>query len=175
MDSGTRGPLRRTLPCLLVLFATVVVAQDDARPPAREKAHVTLSMLRTAPGGATQPTMVMGPLDLAVGDRIPPTVFAAGAAGVDSQGCDARMTMEPPEAVLSRFALVDGDRGAEHPDRPNRPRRHVGTAEAWRERTAARRSPTPQSITLREGERALLDFADGRGPTGSARAISPSS
>jgi hypothetical protein len=165
MDSGTLGPVRRTLPCLLLL-ATAVVAQDDVRPPGREKAHVTVRMLRTAPGGATQPMMAMGPLDLAVGDRIPPTVFAAGAAGVDSPGCDARMTMEPPEAVLGRFSLVwtvaaevrriETDRIALDVTWQRLKRGESGTPLAG--------GPTPESITLREGERVLLDFADGARP-----------
>jgi hypothetical protein len=166
MESGTRGPLRRTLPCLLVLLATAVVAQDDVRSPAREKAHVTLSMLRTAPGGATQPTMVMGPLDLAVGDRIPPTVFAAGAAGVDSQGCDVRMTMEPPEAVLGRFSLVWTVTAEVRSIQTDQ----IVLDVTWERLKRGENGPplaggpTPQSITLREGERALLDFADGARP-----------
>jgi hypothetical protein len=177
MESGTRGPLRRTLPCLLVLLATAVVAQDDVRSPAREKAHVTLSMLRTAPGGATQPTMVMGPLDLAVGDRIPPTVFAAGAAGVDSQGCDVRMTMEPPEAVLGRFSLVWTVTAEVRSIQTDQIVLDVTWERLKRGESGPPRAggPTPQSITLREGERALLDFADGARPDWSARAISPSS
>jgi len=166
MDSGTLGPLRRTLPCLLVLLATVVVAQDDVRPPAREKAHVTLSMIRTAPGGATLPMMAMGPFDLAVGERIPPTVFAAGAAGVDSPGCDARMTMEPPEAVLGRFSLVWTVAAEVRSIETDR----IVLDVTWQRLKRGENGPplaggpTPESITLREGERVLLDFADGARP-----------
>jgi hypothetical protein len=166
MDSGTLGPVRRTLPCLLVLLATAVVAQDDVRPQGREKAHVTVRMLRTAPGGATQPMMAMGPFDLAVGERIPPTVFAAGAAGVDSPGCDARMTMEPPEAVLGRLSLVwtvaaevrriETDRIALDVTWQRLKRGESGTPLGG--------GPTLESITLREDERVLLDFADGTRP-----------
>lgn len=166
MDSVTRRLLLRTLPCALALLAAVVVAQDDARPPGREKAHVTVRMLRTAPGGATQPMMGMGPFDLAVGERIPPTVFAAGAAGVGSAGCDARMTMEPPEALLGRFSLVwtvaaevrsiETDRIAVDVTWQRLRRGDSGPPLAG--------GPTPESITLREGERVLLDFADGVRP-----------
>jgi hypothetical protein len=167
MDSGTRGPVRRTLSCLLVLLATVVVAQDDVRPPGKEKAHVTVSVLRTAPGGATQPTMAMGPLDLAVGERIPPTVFAAGAAGVDSQGCEARMTMEPPEAVLGRFSLVWTVTAEVRSIETDR----IVLDVTWQRLKRGENGPPPlagvptrESITLREGERVLLDFADGARP-----------
>ena len=167
MDLATRRLLHRTLPCALVLLAAVVVAQDDVRPPAREKAHVTLSMLRTASGGATQPMMSMGPLDLAVGDRIPPTVFAAGAAaGGDPQVCDARMTMEPPEAVLGRFSLVWTVTAEVRSIQTDR----IVLDVTW-ERLKRGESGPPlaggpplESITLREGERVLLDFADGTRP-----------
>jgi len=167
MDSRKRRLSIRILPCVLLLLAAVVVTPDDLRPPAQEKAHVTLRMLRTAPGGATQPMMAMGPLDLAVGDRIPSTVFAAGAAGGDTQGCDARMTMEPPQAVLGRFSLVWTVTAEVRSIQTDRIVLDVTWERLKRGQTGPpplAGGPTPESITLREGERVLLDFADGTRP-----------
>jgi hypothetical protein len=147
-------------------LAGAVLAEDDGRPAAgKEKAHVSLNMLRTQRGGATNRSMSMSPDGLAPGEKVLPTVFAAGGG---PQGCDVRMTLQSPETVLGSYPLVWT---------VNVEVRSVSTdaivlAVDWERLTRGGEGPrklagvsTPEQLTLREGERVLLDFAD-RSPSG---------
>jgi hypothetical protein len=169
MDSRTRRLLRKTLPCLLIPLVGAVLAGDDGRPVAgAQKASVSVHMLRTARGGATIRTMSMGPFGLAPGEKVPPTVFAVGGG---PQGCSEEMTVrESPDGMLGGFPLVwtvDVEVRSVSTDA-------IVLGIAWERLTRAGNgrdklagSSKPEQVTLREGERVLLDFAD-RFPSGEA-------
>jgi len=168
MTSANRRLVRSILPCLLVLLGAAVVAQDDARPAGKEKARITLTMLGTRRGGTTNPMMVLGPVDLAEGDKrppmAPPAVFAADTEATGPQGCGAQMTFTPVEAVLDRFPLVWTVSVHVRSIQTDQIVLDVAWERLTRDDKGTRRlagSATPEAITLREGERTLLDFAAG--------------
>ena len=94
----------RTLPWLLLTLAATVPAQDHVGPiTVEEKVRVAVKLLRTEHGGATREHMSIGPVDIAVGDKLFPTTFAA-RTGV--QGCAEEMSVGSGNAVPDGDALV---------------------------------------------------------------------
>jgi len=172
----TRRTRGRTFCWLLLPLAGAALAQDDAGAHAgQEKARVTVSMLVTSPKGATRREMQYGPFDLAAGESLHSVTFAVeGRSAVEeaSEQCVNQMSMSAPQTVLPDHAFVwrvsvgvlaastdqivlgttwerltRGDDG--------QPRTLAGGAEEER-------------LTLKEGDRLLLDYAD-RAPGGDLR------
>ena len=159
-----RAP-RRTLAWLLLALGGTALAHDEAGPFASdEKARIAVNLLRTDRGGPTRRLMSMGPGDYSAGDRLPSTVFGVGT---ESEGCDDEMTASVAEgsaaAMLGDHALVwtvDVEVVAVSTDR-------IVLDTAWR-RLARGEDGQPSTLaagsgaelTLREGERVLVDYAD---------------
>lgn len=167
MASMERLVSRRALPWILLSLAVVAQAADDGGALAgKEKARVALNMLMTMPGGATGKSISMGPFDLGPGEKTFATaVFAAQS---ESQGCTWGMSIGGVEKALATHALV-WTAIAEVVEVTTD---NVVLAVTWeRVKSGENGQPTKLAgesgakLTLREGDRTLLDFAD-RAPSG---------
>lgn len=159
----------RTLPWLLLTLAVAVSAQDDVgQITAEEKVRVAVKLLRTEHGGATHELLVIGPVDIAIGDGLLPTTFAART---NVHGCAEELRVGHGHAVPDVEALVwtvNVDVLAASTNR-------IVLATTWerlrQDETGSPRALAGQSdakITLAEGDRVLLDFTD-ETPSGCAR------
>jgi len=167
MEYG-RPRYRRRLPWLVLSLAAIPLVADDAPPPeCKEKARIELILLRTDSEGATKRFLAIGPVDLAVGEKLPlPISFAVAATG--SIGPSGSMSFELPATLVGTHALV----WTANVEVLSVSTNQVVLNATW-ERLAMGENGGPAKlagdsgsrVTLREGERVLLDFAD-RAPAG---------
>jgi hypothetical protein len=155
----------RAMACSL-LVAGVLPADDARKSLGGEKARITLAMHMTPLGGATSRVTSLGPLDLAAGEETWETAFAAGSS---ESGCSMTMNIEGRDKLVAEYPLVwtaSVEVLAVSTD-------SIVLSSSW-ERWTAGPDGKPQRIggepatklTLREGDRVLLDYAD-RAPSGS--------
>ena len=171
MHCARRSFLRQVMTWGLVPAAAAALAQEKARPlESGAKVTVSFNVLQTAPMAGTFPTMTMQQDLVAgqtfVGDGLEGRPFAFGVGGVGGAGgaggCNSQLSIEPPESKVAGYPLVwsaDAKVLEASTDR-------IVLSASWR-RLAAQRDGAPvesssdaiDSISLRETDRVILDFA----------------
>jgi hypothetical protein len=166
MDSKSWTSWRRGLCCVLVPLAGAALADEKPRSlEGAEKVAVSFSVLVTSTSGATSPSGRMqfdlGLGQTVVGDFMHGTPFSFGVAG-DPSGCSSQSGFQSAESLVAQYPLTwSGDAKLLEASTD-----HLMLSVSWKRfergsdgkpvEAASEEIPT---VSLREGDRILLDFA----------------